>query len=842
MKKAHLILAFILAVTCAHAQTWQPVYGRWDYQWLRIKNALFIPSGNGAPSGTASLNSAGYKGQAALYSDTTNKKLYLFNPKDSTWSDVTGGGGGGGSVTNVSGTTGRITVTNPTTTPVINIDPIYVGQTTITTLGTIATGLWNGTVIGPTFGGTGQTTVTTGDMLYGSASNTWAKLPGVATGNALISGGVATAMSWGKIGLATHVSGNLPVTNLNGGTNANANTVWRGDGTWGFAYAFTSSYIAYVDSLLGDNSTAQVNNPTKPFRNANGALDGTAGLFYCIIHFGTGHFNSPDSAKMRSNIWFQGSGMPTANDTMTVGAYYSNTIKTPTKLVGGTIFNGSFIIPFDRENIKMTDLGIDVGSDWVTNVNGGVEVDGFLCAQKYNAAGGLPSVDGKHLRQIDTKPRRGMQWQNIYVLLSSPSSPFHAFLLENIENFSADNIFTNGGFAGIVIKAIGGIARNLHTRNHATYGIILKSNDYSHCYGVVIEGFICGPSSGNVGIGVTLDQGDSGSPGIYWCTISDGFINHVGIGLSLTGDNMNISNINIVDVGVAGVMSSNLLKSNVSNITQRISPQQGYDIDPGSVLANGGTTWSNCTAYGNAGDGFRVHGGTAINYFTGIISGENVGFGFSTNGAAYIGEHTYYSNTAGATTGAIHNRVDISGLVTSGTGISVTGQGNDASPFVVSTTSGAFYAIDKQYTNTQNSGSSATDMFTKTISANQLSADGNELDFETSGFETDVTATMNLSIFFNGTSIGATSPLTLAGTTNWVARGTIIRTSSSTIRSVITISVDDGTTRNTYINSAVMSSIDFTSTIILKLVGTAGGGGASTGDIIGHLWRVDFKQ
>jgi len=67
-----------------------------------------------------------------------------------------------------------------------------------------------------TNGGTGQSTVTTGDLLYGSATNTWSKLADVATGNALISGGVTTAPTWGKIGLTTHVSGTLPVSS--GGT------------------------------------------------------------------------------------------------------------------------------------------------------------------------------------------------------------------------------------------------------------------------------------------------------------------------------------------------------------------------------------------------------------------------------------------------------------------------------------------------------------------------------------------------------------------------------------------------------------------------------------------------
>lgn len=54
---------------------------------------------------------------------------------------------GTGTVTSVSGTTNRITVTSGTTTPVIDIAATYVGQTSITTLGTIGTGTWQGTAI-----------------------------------------------------------------------------------------------------------------------------------------------------------------------------------------------------------------------------------------------------------------------------------------------------------------------------------------------------------------------------------------------------------------------------------------------------------------------------------------------------------------------------------------------------------------------------------------------------------------------------------------------------------------------------------------------------------------------
>jgi hypothetical protein len=69
-----------------------------------------------------------------------------------------------------------------------------------------------------TAGGTGQTSYAVGDILYANTTTTLAKLADVATGNALISGGVGVAPAWGKIGLTTHVSGTLDVANGGTGT------------------------------------------------------------------------------------------------------------------------------------------------------------------------------------------------------------------------------------------------------------------------------------------------------------------------------------------------------------------------------------------------------------------------------------------------------------------------------------------------------------------------------------------------------------------------------------------------------------------------------------------------
>jgi hypothetical protein len=65
-------------------------------------------------------------------------------------------------------------------------------------------------------GGTGITSYTVGDLIYASGTTALSTLADVATGNALISGGVGVAPSWGKINLTTAISGTLPVAN--GGT------------------------------------------------------------------------------------------------------------------------------------------------------------------------------------------------------------------------------------------------------------------------------------------------------------------------------------------------------------------------------------------------------------------------------------------------------------------------------------------------------------------------------------------------------------------------------------------------------------------------------------------------
>lgn len=74
---------------------------------------------------------------------------------------VTAASSGTAPVTSVSGTSNRITSSGGAT-PVIDISASYVGQASITTLGTIGTGVWQGTKIGLAYGGTNADLSATG--------------------------------------------------------------------------------------------------------------------------------------------------------------------------------------------------------------------------------------------------------------------------------------------------------------------------------------------------------------------------------------------------------------------------------------------------------------------------------------------------------------------------------------------------------------------------------------------------------------------------------------------------------------------------------------------------------
>ena len=89
------------------------------------------------------------------------------------------------------------------------------GSSSLTTVGTIGTGTWQGSTIGAIYGGTGFSTYATGDLIYASATNTLSKLSAGTNGYVLtLAGGVPTwaSSTGGVTSFQTSLSGLTPST------------------------------------------------------------------------------------------------------------------------------------------------------------------------------------------------------------------------------------------------------------------------------------------------------------------------------------------------------------------------------------------------------------------------------------------------------------------------------------------------------------------------------------------------------------------------------------------------------------------------------------------------------
>ena len=123
-----------------------------------------------------------------------------------------------GTVTSVSGTTNRLSTSGTATDPILDISASYVGQSSITTLGTIATGVWHGTAVGLTYGGTGATTAQGGINALAAAVTTGYYLRGNGTNvvmSAIQAADVPT-LNQNTSGTAGNVTGTVAI--VNGGT------------------------------------------------------------------------------------------------------------------------------------------------------------------------------------------------------------------------------------------------------------------------------------------------------------------------------------------------------------------------------------------------------------------------------------------------------------------------------------------------------------------------------------------------------------------------------------------------------------------------------------------------
>ena len=283
-------------------------FGTTNITFAQVSSAQIYSAGTGLTlSGTqfsiTNTGTAGTYGSASQVPVFTTNAQGQVTSVTNTAIGITSAAVSGLAASATTDTTNAANITSGTL-PVARLSGSYTG---ITGVGTLAAGTWNGSVIGAIYGGTGFGSYTVGDLLFADTSTSLAKLADVAVGSALISGGVGSAPSYGKIGLATHVDGTLPAAN--GGTGL-------------------TSLGAGVATFLGTPSSANLAAAVTD-ETGSGAL-----VFATSPTFVTPALGTPSSGNL-ANCTF-----PTLNQNTTGNAATATTLQTA-RTIGGVSFNGS---------------------------------------------------------------------------------------------------------------------------------------------------------------------------------------------------------------------------------------------------------------------------------------------------------------------------------------------------------------------------------------------------------------------------------------------------------------------------------------------------------------------
>lgn len=210
-----------------------------------------------------------------------------------------------GTVTSVSGTADRITSTGGTD-PILDIASTYAGQTSITTLGTITSGVWNASLIPMAFGGTNANLTPSNGGIFYSTATAGSILAGTATASQVLMSGSSAAPTWSTSTYPSTASGTGTILRADG-TNWIPSTATYPDTAGTSGNILTSDGTNWVSSAPSSGGITQIQTQVITATGA-GTYTPTSGMVYVTVECIAGGGGGAGSAATTSGQLSCGAG------------------------------------------------------------------------------------------------------------------------------------------------------------------------------------------------------------------------------------------------------------------------------------------------------------------------------------------------------------------------------------------------------------------------------------------------------------------------------------------------------------------------------------------------------
>jgi hypothetical protein len=235
--------------------------------------------------------------------------------------------------------------------------------------------------------------------------------------------------------------------------------------------------------LCGCSSMDRVVVYAQPGQSVKEIVDSLPALGGTII-LGTGAWPSgyeSGGSVTKPNVTILGAGMPNYNADFTA-------------MSGGTIVLGTLPVSSGADRFKVSDLGVDVGQNYINSTRGGVAADALDIFNQGQVVG-APPVESPSI-------------ENVSCLGYSPLAPNHCMLVENVHNAHVHNVQTVMNCHGLVLKGTDSVIDTVFARGHGIDSVIVKSDVYApasndHLSNITITPLIApGDTKGIIVIGV----------------------------------------------------------------------------------------------------------------------------------------------------------------------------------------------------------------------------------------------------------------------------------------------------------------------------------------------------